>query len=365
MRHCWPPSSTRIRRCRRRGDHGDLVHRRQRRGGGLDDLRQHLHQQVEDGSLAVGGERLRALVHRFGRLTHPGRERAFGGTFPLDRFGDRLPAKPFGSGTEPGTLSRPAGSRLAEPGAGLVRCAPGRRSSRFHLHLLLLDYGVEVFDCLFRVLRGRAVSCIHGLAKLPEPLSPLRGQPADLAPEAGELDPCAAVSGDRPTAAPARAGRSRARRAMPALPPRSHSEDALTVEMKPVTSQMATPSDDQPPGPPPGAKRAIARAKLATPSTSSNVEGGTPKNRRCATCGSTGVGPVSVAGTLLRRRSPRTMRPSASRTRDRTCLRRQLGAAVLALSLAARTRSPFDSARSSSARSASATRCRSGPTSSR
>src|SRR4029079_6549025 len=79
------------------GDHGDLVHRRQRLGGGLAALRQHLHQQVEDGSLARVGERLRALVHRFGRLT-PGQDRRrIGGTFPLDRFGDRLPAKPFGS----------------------------------------------------------------------------------------------------------------------------------------------------------------------------------------------------------------------------------------------------------------------------
>ena len=49
---------------------------------------------------------------------------------------------------------------------------------------------------------------------------------------------------------------------------------------------------------------AIDKAKLATPSTSRNVEGGTPKIRRCATCGSTGTGPVSVAGSSCTAVSP-------------------------------------------------------------
>jgi len=37
------------------------------------------------------------LVHRFGLRLTPGQDRRrIGGTFPLDRFGDGLPAKPFG-----------------------------------------------------------------------------------------------------------------------------------------------------------------------------------------------------------------------------------------------------------------------------
>ena len=183
----------------------------------------------------------------------------------------------------------------------------------------LISSSSALIPC-FSCLRRRSVAFVNRLTQLREALAPLREQPATSRRRAAELDTRAAVSRDRLDHG-AGPGATEPRTPSEALPTPEVSAGSRRACVREAGEQEDREAEhDQPPRPAPGHEEADRHtARAATPSTSSAVDGGTPKNLPLRDHRLDRHGPGLVRGHLLHRRLSRPVRPSASRTQGRSC----------------------------------------------